>query len=480
MIATLTTEPAPVNPIASEPIRAYKNDELDEQSEIAGSQAQGQSSFAELFAKLLHNTEEIEEIQAIDSIDSIFLDDGENQMDAFEKLHLFKETELSDADTKYQVQFPVETSVVNNLPDKNAPEGHIENLFLNLPESAQIDPAESNAALHQEGVFNFNRADSLKRTEQEGNFFAGDLSSPDESDAAALKNALAAAAQNEEAAGAQRKDGFGRKDRAHSGDASSLSNAKNEQVDTKSTQRVNPDNDKLSRLDEMRAAKNGRRQNGDFSIEVRDMRTADATNNNSLSSTEAGAVKTAGEAPVREITLDLRLPENNGSAAQNTATSWETKAGSAVENLLARELHQNFNGDIVRHASMALHDEGRGFIKINLKPESLGNVKIALELSDNKITGQIVVESEEALNAFRREISSLERAFRDSGFASAELNLSLTSDGQGFNPNTGEQENMFVPQLIASQLYERSYEDGAVNMTEVFIGRRQSSINMLA
>jgi len=107
---------------------------------------------------------------------------------------------------------------------------------------------------------------------------------------------------------------------------------------------------------------------------------------------------------------------------------WEAKAGgTAVENLLARELHQNFNGDIVRHASMALHDGGEGIIKLALKPDSLGNVKIHLKMSENKVTGHIVVESEEALNAFKKEITSLEQAFRESGFTNAQLNLSLTA-----------------------------------------------------
>jgi flagellar hook-length control protein FliK len=194
---------------------------------------------------------------------------------------------------------------------------------------------------------------------------------------------------------------------------------------------------------------------------------------------EATATRPLSDSPVREITLELRLPGfNSNSMGQTQAqTTWETRASTAMENMLARELHQNFNGDIVRHASMALRDGGEGTIKINLKPESLGNVKIRLEMTENKITGIIQVESEEALNAFRKELSSLEQAFRESGFTSADLNLTLTSNGQ--DTQWEQEQDAFTPRMIAS-LYDDSFEYDAVNMVDVFDGRKTGSINMLA
>jgi flagellar hook-length control protein FliK len=190
---------------------------------------------------------------------------------------------------------------------------------------------------------------------------------------------------------------------------------------------------------------------------------------------ETGRVQ--GDAPVREITLELRLPDYNSSMNQSANQTWEAKAPSALENMLARELHQNFNGDIVRHASMALRDGGKGTINLALKPESLGNVKIQLEMTENKITGLIVVESEEALKAFRKEITSLEQAFKDSGFENADLNLSLSQNGQ--NQNGWEKEtNTFSSQIAASRYDESSfYEDGT--LVDVLV-ERNGSVNMLA
>jgi flagellar hook-length control protein FliK len=221
------------------------------------------------------------------------------------------------------------------------------------------------------------------------------------------------------------------------------------------------------------AQNRGRRDK--LSFEVRDMRSG-ANNQNNVTQVNAGAqIPERVEAPVREFTLELRLPGNAQSTAQ---TAWEARAGTAaIENMLARELHQNFNGDIVRHASMALRDGGEGVIKLALKPDSLGHVKIHLKMSENKITGHIVVESEEALNAFKKEITSLEQAFRDSGFTNARLDLSLTADQRNADQ---EQKAPSFLQGIAASRYDESYAGDSLPVVDVFFGQRHGTVNLLA
>jgi hypothetical protein len=99
-------------------------------------------------------------------------------------------------------------------------------------------------------------------------------------------------------------------------------------------------------------------------------------------------------------------------------------------------------------------------------------------MAENKITGHIFVESEEALNAFRREISSLEQAFRDSGFGEAALNLSLTADGAGAE-NQNLAEGSFSSQVAASN-YEASFDQETAPIVDVFFGRKMGAVNMLA
>ena len=214
------------------------------------------------------------------------------------------------------------------------------------------------------------------------------------------------------------------------------------------------------------------------SFEVRDLRT-DNTVSNGIEARTASletSGRVQGQIPVQEMTLDLRLADQGQSSAQ---TTWETKAGTALENMLARELHQNFNGDIVRHASMILRDNGSGIIKIALHPETLGNVKIRLEMTENKITGHIFVDSQEALNAFRREIASLEQAFKNSGFEDATIDLSLSADGSG-EQQEHELDERFLAQRLAASNYEGSFEQETTPIIDVFFGRKSGSVNMLA
>ena len=131
---------------------------------------------------------------------------------------------------------------------------------------------------------------------------------------------------------------------------------------------------------------------------------------------------------------DPTLAESGGKTAggkQGTETKAGQRAGggASFSDALARELRANANSDIVKHAALVLRDGNEGLIRLSLKPESLGSVKIRLELADNKIAGRIIVESDEALKAFEKEIASLEQAFLDGGFDGASLELSVSSDG---------------------------------------------------
>ena len=64
---------------------------------------------------------------------------------------------------------------------------------------------------------------------------------------------------------------------------------------------------------------------------------------------------------------------------------------------------------------------------MRLKPESLGEVKIELNLSDKSISGKIVVESDEAKSAFERNMAELSDAFKQGGFETASLQVSVGS-----------------------------------------------------
>jgi flagellar hook-length control protein FliK len=224
-----------------------------------------------------------------------------------------------------------------------------------------------------------------------------------------------------------------------------------------------------------------RRKNATF--DVRDFRSnqqaAVAQQNGYVPVQTSFEARTPGEGGGKDIILELRLP-HQGTETTSATNNWETKASQSLENMLARELHQNFNNDIVRHASVALRDGNEGTIRLALKPESLGNVKIHLELAENKIIGHIVVESEEALRAFEREISSLEKAFRDSGFDAANLEMSLAHDGRGAENQWQEAEaSQFLTGDFAASRYDAAIEQGEMPLAfDVYQGT--TAINVLA
>ena len=219
-------------------------------------------------------------------------------------------------------------------------------------------------------------------------------------------------------------------------------------------------------------------------LEVRDYRTpgaaAETAGKGGVAQLRVGAEsRMPADAASREITLELRLP-NQGQESPSALNSWEAKASQAFESMLARELHQNFNNDIVRHTSVMLRDGNEGTIRLALKPESLGNVKIHLEMAENKITGHIFVESEEALRAFEREIASLEKAFRDSGFEGADLEMSLAADGREQQQWQGTEASRSLPWQFAASRYDAAAEQMEMPLTLDVYRQGARVINMLA
>jgi flagellar hook-length control protein FliK len=442
------TEPVPVNPVANEPLQLQETEEKEESGE-----------FAEILAGLLRTNEMIQMDQSVElsGFEAVFTvpSSEETETDLFEIAGKAQGINIDSSGVeifdKYMgdlsgiKDFEQVTDITDDLiPDisnakiETLAELRLKNENFDLAQSVFVSQSDlGNTAFEVSANEEILSTDAVRKKEK--SFMERSLSENEKKDAL-------------------------------------TQNLKS--INETDALRKTSDNESRGRLDEIRnrTRREMRSANG-VSIEVRDFRTseADALNNSQkpFSVVEASAARVQSETPVREITLELRLPEHNNSAPQ---TTWETKASTALENMLARELHQNFNGDIVRHASMALRDGGEGTIRIALKPESLGNVKIRLEMSENKITGIIFVESEESLNAFRREITSLEQAFRDSGFTNADLNLTLANDGQS-RQEWNREANSFTSQMAASR-YEESFVDAP--LFNIFIGQKQGSINMLA
>jgi flagellar hook-length control protein FliK len=162
-----------------------------------------------------------------------------------------------------------------------------------------------------------------------------------------------------------------------------------------------------------------------------------------------------------ELTVELR---SMGKTQSEISVDRENRPVQSFQNMLARELHENLNGDIVRHASVMLRDGGEGTIRLSLRPETLGSVKIRLEITENKITGRITVESGDAFKAFERELHSLEQSFRDSGFDGASLEMAFSSGGE--EGGRQEEADSRFPGRLAALRYDAAISGAAENGLE--------------
>lgn len=137
------------------------------------------------------------------------------------------------------------------------------------------------------------------------------------------------------------------------------------------------------------------------------------------------------------MTLNLSdgIQQNLTSSNSQTASA----SSSTFQAMLANQIQNNAQ-DFVKAGNIVLKDNNAGQIKLILHPESLGSVKIDLDISDKTLSGRITVASQEAFNAFKESAESLRQAFVNSGFENAGFELAMAGNGQfGGNLSGDEQ-----------------------------------------
>jgi flagellar protein FlbC len=196
-------------------------------------------------------------------------------------------------------------------------------------------------------------------------------------------------------------------------------------------------------------------------FEVRDERTVSAdmlNQKNDIKKVQAKSelVLSPGSKEGNNASLTMDLVNH---AQQNiTASSGQTAAaaGSDFQSMLSNAIQQNAP-EFVKAGSIVLKDNNQGTINLILHPESLGNVKISLSLSDKVIAGQITVQSQEAYNAFKESIDSIKQAFAQNGFETAGFNLNFAGNSNFAGNGQGGQQQ----QMDSSYRAGRTYGDYA-------------------
>jgi len=153
--------------------------------------------------------------------------------------------------------------------------------------------------------------------------------------------------------------------------------------------------------------------------------------------TQAPAASQTDVNPAVITRSSVPAPENT---ARETARQGQPAQAPFAGTL--ERLRQMAGSELTRAAGIILRDGG-GEIKLTLKPESLGSVRIRMNLVDNAIEGRIIVDNSAVRHIFEGSLDSLRRAFTAEGFQTASLQVSV--GGQG--TDSGRQDRESLPRI---------------------------------
>ena len=96
---------------------------------------------------------------------------------------------------------------------------------------------------------------------------------------------------------------------------------------------------------------------------------------------------------------------------------------------LWRSVQERLLPEIVQRTGIILRDGGEGEIRLVLRPEHLGSVRIRLHLGESSLEGRIVVDNYNVKELLEANLEQLKTALRQEGYASANIDVSVSGDG---------------------------------------------------
>ena len=146
---------------------------------------------------------------------------------------------------------------------------------------------------------------------------------------------------------------------------------------------------------------------------------------------DSGSLKASLPAPAAKESGPVFTVQQSGTTGFEPARKTAPASGAAPQSGLER-LRETAGAELIRASQLVLRDGG-GEIRLVLKPESLGSVRIRMNLVDNKIEGRIIVDSPAVKQVMDQNIDALSRALTAGGFQTASLEVSVG----GQNADTG-------------------------------------------
>lgn len=168
---------------------------------------------------------------------------------------------------------------------------------------------------------------------------------------------------------------------------------------------------------------------------------------------------------------DVKSAKERSSTTENVAT---TKEGS-FSSILAEQIKAS-SAELVERGKILLKNGNVGEIRLQLKPEHLGSVRIELKLSgDKKMQGEVTVSSKDAYEAFEDSLGELVVAFKDAGFDTSSFNLNWKNRGNEEIVREDLTDQYFSPEKTHQSLSEK------LNLTEnIYRFGQAENLNILA
>lgn len=146
--------------------------------------------------------------------------------------------------------------------------------------------------------------------------------------------------------------------------------------------------------------------------------------------TEGG--RSDGRTAHGDQTSSFETMRSDALGEQTTASRTGPASGRTMQSaseILRHTLRENLNGEIVRSARLVVRGDRSGEIRLQLKPEQLGNVRISLQMQDGHIAGRIIVENQSVREVFEQNLAQLQRAFQEGGLDASGLEVTVADSG---------------------------------------------------
>ena len=200
------------------------------------------------------------------------------------------------------------------------------------------------------------------------------------------------------------------------------------------------------------AAKAGTEHHAEPLVRVVDLRSKLKTEDSAATRTvvataSASADKDAGFPAAQGLTgaRDVSI-----GAPQKAAPAAAPQAQTALERL------QDMAGSELLRATNLVLKDGGGEIRLVLKPESLGSVRIRMNLVDNAIEGKIIVDSSSVKQVVEGSIDALRRALTAEGFQTGSLQVSVGGQHTDTGSRQEQEQQAHTVRRITSEGFDRN------------------------